>query len=141
MILIEWLLLIQTGIELLIIHACISLSNDYIVCTHVFIIYYLFYSSSLWLQYMAFYLHTAEVDKARSVARKALTTISFRLVVKNVCIMFMCIYKYMHHVYMKYLQYVHVHVHKIPLACTYTCTGTWNTNSMYVHEWWITSSM
>ena len=68
---------------------------------------------------MAFYLHTAEVDKARSVARKALTTISFRLVVKNFC---MCIYKYMYHVYMKYLQYVnvHVYVHKIPLVCTCT---------------------
>ena len=47
-------------------------------------IYYLLFSSSLWLQYMAFYLHTAEVDKARSVARKALTTISFRLAMKNI---------------------------------------------------------
>ena len=33
---------------------------------------------------MAFYLHTAEVDKARSVTRKALTTISFRLAMKNI---------------------------------------------------------
>lgn len=35
-------------------------------------------SSSLWIQYMAFYLHTAEVDKARGVAQRALRTISFR---------------------------------------------------------------
>ena len=34
--------------------------------------------SSLWVQYMAFYLHTAEVDKARGVAQRALRTISFR---------------------------------------------------------------
>lgn len=35
-------------------------------------------NSSLWVQYMAFYLHTAEVDKARGVAQRALRTISFR---------------------------------------------------------------
>ncbi len=35
-------------------------------------------SSSLWVQYMAFYLHTAEVDRARGVAQRALKTISFR---------------------------------------------------------------
>lgn len=34
--------------------------------------------SSLWVQYMAFHLHTAEVDKARGVAQRALSTISFR---------------------------------------------------------------
>lgn len=35
-------------------------------------------SSAIWVQYMAFYLHTAEVDKARAVAQRALKTISFR---------------------------------------------------------------
>lgn len=35
-------------------------------------------SSALWVQYMAFHLHTTEVEKARSVAEKALKTISFR---------------------------------------------------------------
>ena len=39
--------------------------------------------SSLWVQYMAFYLHTTEVDKARSVAQRALKTIVFRLVTLN----------------------------------------------------------
>lgn len=34
--------------------------------------------SSLWVQYMAYYLHLAEVDKARGVAQRALRTISFR---------------------------------------------------------------
>ncbi len=34
--------------------------------------------SSLWVQYMAFHLHMAEVDKARAVAQRALRTISFR---------------------------------------------------------------
>ena len=34
--------------------------------------------SSLWVQYMAFYLNTAEVDKARAIAQRALRTISFR---------------------------------------------------------------
>eukprot|EP00794_Sanderia_malayensis_P005757 gene5757-6460_t len=35
-------------------------------------------SSVVWIQYMAFYLHSAEVDKARSIAERALKTISFR---------------------------------------------------------------
>jgi hypothetical protein len=35
-------------------------------------------SSILWLQYMAFHLENADVDKARAVAQKALKTISFR---------------------------------------------------------------
>lgn len=35
-------------------------------------------SSLLWLRYMAFHLETAEVDKARAVAERALKTISFR---------------------------------------------------------------
>ena len=35
-------------------------------------------SSVLWIQYIAFLLHIAEVDKARTVAEKALKTISFR---------------------------------------------------------------
>lgn len=35
-------------------------------------------SSMLWIQYMAFYLHSAEVDKARAIAERALKTISFR---------------------------------------------------------------
>jgi hypothetical protein len=37
-------------------------------------------SSSLWVQYMTFHLHTAEVDKARAVAQRALRNISFRSV-------------------------------------------------------------
>ena len=36
--------------------------------------------SSLWVQYMAFYLHMAEVGKARAVAQRALRTMSFRYV-------------------------------------------------------------
>lgn len=35
-------------------------------------------SSALWVQYMAFYLHSAEIDKARTIAQRALSTISFR---------------------------------------------------------------
>ncbi|XP_066915930.1 protein RRP5 homolog [Clytia hemisphaerica] len=35
-------------------------------------------SSIVWIQYMAFHLHAAEVDKAIAVGRKALKTISFR---------------------------------------------------------------
>ena len=35
-------------------------------------------SSALWVQYMAFYLHAAEIDKARNIAQRALSTISFR---------------------------------------------------------------
>lgn len=35
-------------------------------------------NSALWTQYMAFYLHTAEVDKARKIAQRALKTISYR---------------------------------------------------------------
>lgn len=35
-------------------------------------------SSFLWIKYMAFYLDTAEVSKARSVAKKAIATINFR---------------------------------------------------------------
>ncbi|XP_033757030.1 protein RRP5 homolog [Pecten maximus] len=35
-------------------------------------------SSLVWLQYMAFHLQTAEIDKARAVAERALKTISFR---------------------------------------------------------------
>eukprot|EP00731_Ephydatia_muelleri_P020460 Em0013g187a len=35
-------------------------------------------SSAIWVQYMAFHLHTAEVDKARAIAQRALKTISFR---------------------------------------------------------------
>ena len=34
----------------------------------------------LWIQYMAFYLHSADIDKARAIAERALKTISFRLV-------------------------------------------------------------
>jgi len=36
--------------------------------------------SSLWVRYMAFYLNTAEVDKARGVAQRALGTITFTCV-------------------------------------------------------------
>lgn len=36
--------------------------------------------SALWVQYIAFYLHTAEVDKARTIAQRALRTISFRYI-------------------------------------------------------------
>ncbi|XP_077992848.1 protein RRP5 homolog [Glandiceps talaboti] len=35
-------------------------------------------SSLVWIQYMAFHLHTGEVEKARVVAERALKTISFR---------------------------------------------------------------
>ncbi|XP_036368002.1 protein RRP5 homolog [Octopus sinensis] len=35
-------------------------------------------SSMLWLRYMAFHLETAEIDKARSIAERALKTILFR---------------------------------------------------------------
>ncbi|EDV20037.1 uncharacterized protein TRIADDRAFT_32523, partial [Trichoplax adhaerens] len=35
-------------------------------------------NSSGWLQYMAYYLQTAEIDKSRDVAERALKTISFR---------------------------------------------------------------
>ncbi|XP_048585462.1 protein RRP5 homolog isoform X2 [Nematostella vectensis] len=35
-------------------------------------------NSVTWLQYMAFHLHTTEIDKARAVAERALRTISFR---------------------------------------------------------------
>lgn len=35
-------------------------------------------SSILWLQYMAFHLENAEIEKARAVAQRALKTISFR---------------------------------------------------------------
>ena len=38
------------------------------------------HSSALWVQYMAFFLHTAEVEKARSIAKRALATISFRYI-------------------------------------------------------------
>jgi len=37
-------------------------------------------SSLVWLQYMAFHLEATEIDKARSVAERALKTISFRWV-------------------------------------------------------------
>lgn len=40
-------------------------------------------SSALWVQYMAFFLHTAEVEKARAVAKRALATISFRCVMMS----------------------------------------------------------
>lgn len=36
-------------------------------------------SSAVWVQYMAFLLQTAEVDKARAVGERALQAISFRL--------------------------------------------------------------
>ncbi|XP_006815336.1 protein RRP5 homolog [Saccoglossus kowalevskii] len=35
-------------------------------------------SSMIWIRYMAFYLHTTDIDKARAVAERALKTISFR---------------------------------------------------------------
>ncbi|XP_070539661.1 protein RRP5 homolog [Ptychodera flava] len=35
-------------------------------------------SSIVWIQYMAFHLHTTEIDKARVVAERALKTISYR---------------------------------------------------------------
>ena len=35
-------------------------------------------SSLVWLRYMAFHLETTEIDKARTVAERALKTISFR---------------------------------------------------------------
>ena len=37
-------------------------------------------SSLIWLRYMAFHLETAEIEKARAVAERALKTISFRFV-------------------------------------------------------------
>ena len=37
-------------------------------------------NSALWTQYMAFFLHTAEVDKARNIAQRALKTISYRYI-------------------------------------------------------------
>ena len=37
-------------------------------------------SSLVWLRYMAFHLETAEIEKARAVAERALKTISFRFV-------------------------------------------------------------
>ena len=49
-------------------------------------------SSVLWLQYMAYYLHLTEIDKARGVAERALKTISFRsvnflvYVISSVCL-------------------------------------------------------
>lgn len=35
-------------------------------------------NSVVWLQYMAYHLHTTDIDKARAVAERALKTISFR---------------------------------------------------------------
>lgn len=35
-------------------------------------------SSIVWIQYMAFHLHAAEIEKATAVGRRALKTISFR---------------------------------------------------------------
>ena len=35
-------------------------------------------SSIVWMRYMAFFLETAEVEKAKAVAERALRTISFR---------------------------------------------------------------
>lgn len=35
-------------------------------------------SSIVWMRYMAFHLETAEIEKARAVAERALKTISFR---------------------------------------------------------------
>ena len=35
-------------------------------------------SSIIWLRYMAFHLESAEIEKARAIAEKALKTISFR---------------------------------------------------------------
>ena len=37
-------------------------------------------SSMIWLRYMAFHLETAEIEKARAVAERALKMISFRFV-------------------------------------------------------------
>lgn len=34
--------------------------------------------SLLWLQYMAYYLHMTEIEKARAVGERALKSISFR---------------------------------------------------------------
>ena len=36
--------------------------------------------SLLWMQYMEFYIHTTEIDKAWAVGQRALKTISFRLI-------------------------------------------------------------
>lgn len=38
--------------------------------------------SSTWLQYMAYYLQTAEIDKSRDIAERALKKISFRYLIK-----------------------------------------------------------
>ena len=35
-------------------------------------------SSLVWIRYMAYHLHSAEVEKARAVAERALKAISFR---------------------------------------------------------------
>jgi len=35
-------------------------------------------SSLVWLQYMAFHLESAEIEKARAIAERGLKTISFR---------------------------------------------------------------
>lgn len=35
-------------------------------------------SSFMWIKYMAFYLETAEIDKARAIAKKAIASINFR---------------------------------------------------------------
>ena len=35
-------------------------------------------SSLVWVRYMAYHLHSAEVEKARAVAERALKAISFR---------------------------------------------------------------
>ena len=37
-------------------------------------------NSVVWLQYMAYHLHTANIEKAKEVAERALKTISFRSV-------------------------------------------------------------
>ena len=36
--------------------------------------------SLLWMHYMAFYIHTTEIDKAWAIGQRALQTISFRSV-------------------------------------------------------------
>jgi len=42
----------------------------------------------LWLQYMAFFLHTTEIDKARAIGQRALQTISFRLGISCVIVVY-----------------------------------------------------
>ena len=42
-------------------------------------------SSYVWIQYMAFYLSLGEVSKARSIAERALQTISFRCDGSRLC--------------------------------------------------------